>query len=137
MLAAFEVDQADFLFIAPTNTSSRDAPVVIAATGTLARLDQVLFGSGFGYVAVIRIRDIARGRRQRSKRLYWHKSIQFPSQLLGGRNHHSCPQTGGQLSAPQVMLFRPLPGENGAVNIATLKSDAIGFLKFFLVPEKR
>src|ERR1039457_6111174 len=41
----------------------------------------------------------------------------FPSQLLGERSHYSCPQSGGQLSVPQVMLSVPTRA-NGARNIA-------------------
>jgi hypothetical protein len=36
---------------------------------------------------------------------------------------------GGQLSVPQVMLFRARTGSNGAGNIAKRKMDATGILK--------
>src|SRR5579859_2525420 len=107
----FEVYQAYLLLIAAADTPGRDASIVIPPTGTFPRLDQVLLGSGFGNVAVIRIRDIARGRRQRSKRLYWHKSNLCPKSATWSAEPSFLRPDGQSVIGSAGYAVRTRPGE--------------------------
>ena len=78
VLVPLEIHQPDLLLVAAADAPRGHAAIDITPAGTLARLDQALLRLGLRNVAVVRIRDVARGRRQRSKCLYWHKSITFP-----------------------------------------------------------
>ena len=65
-------------FAAAADPTRRHPAIDIAPAGALADLDQAFFRLGLRNVAVVRICDVAHRRSQRSKCLYWHKSITFP-----------------------------------------------------------
>src|SRR5262249_28521339 len=62
VLAAHEIDQADFLFVAATDASGRGPAISVPATSALADLDQALLGPVLRNIAKVRIRDVACGR---------------------------------------------------------------------------
>src|SRR5687767_9141391 len=94
MLVAFEIDDADFLFVPATNATRRHASVMITATRLLADLDEALLRLRLRDLVVRRDRDVSRRRRQRSKCLHWHKKLTFPSLSLEQSDHQSCAQSG-------------------------------------------
>src|SRR5581483_3459828 len=59
--------------MAPADSPRRYPAIMVAPASAFANLDQALLGPGLGDIAVVRIRDITRRGRQRSKCLYWHK----------------------------------------------------------------
>ena len=64
--------------MAAAYAASGYAAIHVASTRALARLDQALLRPVFCDVAEIRVRDVSRRGRQRSKCFYWHKKITFP-----------------------------------------------------------
>ena len=63
MLLAFEIHEADFLFMAATEAARGHATIVVATTGFLPRDDQPLFRLRLRNVAKVRDRNVSRGRR--------------------------------------------------------------------------
>src|SRR5438094_9034277 len=66
-LVTLEIDHANLLFVSATDAPRGDPAIAIASAGLLARHYQVLLGLFRGDIAVIRDRDVAGGRRQRSE----------------------------------------------------------------------
>ena len=60
------------LALTATNAASRHASILVTPTGFFPDLHQALLGLGLGDVAVVRDRDVSRGRRQRAESLDGH-----------------------------------------------------------------
>src|ERR1700722_11149352 len=101
---------------------------MIAPAGLLANLDQRFLRLRLGNVAVVRDRNVSRGRRQRSKCFNWHNKKFFsatsklarPSFLFPWRK----PVIGLLTCCP--LTFQP----SGAVKLSDLKTFASDFLNF-------
>ena len=118
MLVAFEIHEADFLFVTAADAARRRATIHVASAGFLADFHKTFFRLRLCNIAEVRERNVSRGRRQRSKCLHWHK-INNPNQVsyLESRAINPAPRRAVQLSVLQVMLFL-CPKAKGTQKIA-------------------
>src|SRR5438477_5052356 len=114
VLVTLEIDRADFLFVSATDAPRGDPAIAIASAGLLARHQQGFLRLFPGDIAVIRDRDVARGRRQRSESFDWHKTKSFRMSHLKLRDHYSWSQMGRELSVAGLLPSpRPRGTERG------------------------
>src|SRR5437588_8188641 len=106
------------------------AAVHIASAGALADFHQALFRLGFCYVAIIRIRDVARGRRKRSKCFNWHKSKTSQTKSATWRAEPSfLPPDGWSVIGSAGYAVRPPIRDKRSVKYSSVMAECNRFLE--------